>query len=206
MSANYSSVLERLLGKSKIYDFAQRIVEGNHAGEYKAQVINAAPGDQVLDIGCGNATVLKHLPLVSYFGIDLNPNYIFQARKAFGQQANFQCISVDDLSFESSDKFDRILLLGVLHHLTDQQILSLMSVIKNLLSENGKLITFDGVFVSKQNPIGRILLKLDRGRYVRTQQAYHTLISSELRVTSSHIRHDFYRIPYTVLFTTSSIE
>jgi 2-polyprenyl-3-methyl-5-hydroxy-6-metoxy-1,4-benzoquinol methylase len=179
------------------------LVGARSTKEYLAQEINALAGHRVLDIGCGTATILNFLPGVSYFGIDSNPNYIAKASHAFGRQGNFRCISVDDLTGESAEKFDRILLLGVLHHLTDQQIQSLVAVIKELLSENGRLITYDGVFVPKQNPIARLLLKLDRGRYVRSEQDYLSLLSTVLSVSHSHVRHDFLRIPYSVLFTTS---
>jgi cyclopropane fatty-acyl-phospholipid synthase-like methyltransferase len=176
------------------------------ARDYIAQEINAAPGDRVLDIGCGNATILKHLPEVSYFGVDSNPNYISKARETFGAKGNFRCVSVDDLAFEFTGKFDRVLLLGVLHHLTDQQIKSLMLIIKELLSENGRLITHDGVFIAKQNSIARLLLKLDRGRYVRTEKEYLSLLSTELTVGSTQVRNDFLRIPYSVLFTNSMVK
>jgi SAM-dependent methyltransferase len=203
MSDKYGSALERILGKSKIYSLAMNIVGAPSTKEYLAQVINASAGHSVLDIGCGTAAILNFLPGVFYFGIDSNPNYIAKANHSFGRQGNFRCVSVDDLTGESSVKFDRILLLGVLHHLTDQQIQSLMVVITELLSEEGRLITYDGVFVPKQNPIARLLLKLDRGRYVRSRPEYISLLSNELSVIHSLVRHDFLRIPYSVLFTTS---
>ncbi|MEI6095509.1 MAG: class I SAM-dependent methyltransferase [Gammaproteobacteria bacterium] len=174
--------------------------------EYIASQINASANDRVLDIGCGTSTILRYLPQVYYLGIDSNPKYILKARNFFGESGDFQCKSVDDFNIESTQKFDRILLIGVLHHLTDEQILSLMLKIKDLLSVEGQLITYDGVLLPKQNPIARLLLKIDRGRHVRTVEAYLSLISTTLTVTSSQTKNDFLRIPYSVLFTISSID
>ena len=203
---NYASVIERVLGKSKVYDIAMHFLGPHRTSEYIARQINASVDDRVLDIGCGTSTILRYLPPVYYLGIDSNPKYISQARDSFGMSGDFQCKSVDDFTIESTQKFDRILLIGVLHHLTDQQILSLMPKIKDLLSVGGQLITYDGVFLPKQNLIARLFLKIDRGRHVRTEEAYLSLISTTLTVASSHTKNDFLRIPYSVLFTISSID
>ena len=201
----YGSFLELILGKSKIYDVAMSLVGARPAKEYIAQEINATPGNRVLDIGCGTASILAYLPSVDYIGIDSNPEYISQAKMRFGDLGDFRCISVDDLHVETTEKFDRILLLGVLHHLTDLQIRSLVWNISGLLSSKGRLITHDGVFTPRQNPIARLLLKLDRGRYVRSQSEYLSLLSSALTIEQSHIKTDFLRIPYSTLFTTSFV-
>jgi|688.fasta_scaffold410705_1 cyclopropane fatty-acyl-phospholipid synthase-like methyltransferase len=206
MTSNYGSFLELILGKSKIYDLAMSIVGARSAKEYIAQEINAAPGNRVLDIGCGTASILAFLPSVNYIGIDSNPKYISQAKVRFGDLGDFRCISVDDLHIETTEKFDRILLVGVLHHLTNLQIQSLMEKISGLLSHKGRLITYDGVLIPHQNPIARLLLKLDRGRYVRYQPEYISLLSSGLTVEHSHVKTDFLRIPYSVLFTTSMVQ
>ena len=205
MSMKYQMFMEQILGKSRVYEFAMAAIGPYAAKEYVTQQINAATGDRVLDIGCGTASILEKLPTVFYIGIDSNHKYIDQAKKNFGQLGDFRCISVDDLFLDTSEKFDRILLLGVLHHLTDLQIRSLMVKIKDLLSSRGRLITLDGVFVRHQNPIARLLLKLDRGRYVRYQSEYISLLSSALTVEQSHVKTDFLRIPYSVLFTTSTV-
>lgn len=181
------------------------LVGARSAKEYIAQEINSAPGNRVLDIGCGTASILTYLPSVNYIGIDSNPDYISQAKVRFGELGDFRCISVDDLHIETTEKFDRILLLGVLHHLTNLQIQSLLEKISDLLSSKGRLITHDGVFVHRQNLIARLLLKPDRGRYVRYEPEYISLLSSALTVEHSHVKTDFLRIPYSVLFTTSMV-
>ena len=206
MPNKYGSVFELVLGKSKIYDLAMSLVGARYVTEHIALEINAASGDRVLDIGCGTASILSYLPSVNYIGIDSNPEYISQAKMRFGEFGDFRCISVDDLHIETMEKFDRILLLGVLHHLTDLQIQSLVGNISGLLSSKGRLITCDGVFTPRQNPIAKLLLKLDRGRYVRTQSEYLSLLSSALTIKQSHIKTDLLRIPHSTLFTTSLVD
>jgi SAM-dependent methyltransferase len=193
----------KLLGKSKIYNLAMNSIGGRRSRQFIAQVIDASPGHRILDIGCGTAEILDYLPPVQYLGVDSSPEYISQACNKFGERGTFQCTSVDQLPLESADRFDRILLLGVLHHLPDEQIQLLMTKVNDLLSENGKLITHDPVFVKGQSVIVRFFLNSDRGAFVRYRDQYLSLISKDLLLAEHQIKTDLLRIPYSILFTTS---
>ena len=195
--------VKSILALGKVYDIAMRMIAKHDLRSHLALVINAASGDRVLDIGCGTASILKHLPNVSYLGIDFSPKYIARAKKQYGERGEFRCVSVDELSIESSERFDRILMLGVIHHLNNEQVESLMKVINGLLIETGQLITHDPVFVQGQNKIAKFFLKNDRGSFVRYEQEYVELIESSMKVTEHRIETKMLRIPYSILFTTS---
>ena len=134
-------VRERLLANSRIYSFLMNFLDKGGAKENLIDLINADPGCKILDIGCGPASILKHLNDVHYFGIDLSETYIETAQKTFGNKGTFYCASVDNFPTLSSTKFDRILLLGVLHHLTDAQISNMLPSIIKLLAPGGKIIS-----------------------------------------------------------------
>jgi cyclopropane fatty-acyl-phospholipid synthase-like methyltransferase len=192
-----------ILALGKVYDIAISLIAKHDTRSHLALVINATSGDRVLDIGCGTASVLKYLPNVSYLGIDFSPKYIARAKKQYGERGDFRCVSVDELSVESSERFDRILLLGVIHHLNNEQVESLMKVIDGLLVETGQLITHDPVFVNGQSKIAKFFLKNDRGSFVRYEQEYVELIESSMKIVEHRIETKLLRIPYSILFTTS---
>jgi 2-polyprenyl-3-methyl-5-hydroxy-6-metoxy-1,4-benzoquinol methylase len=106
-------------------------------------------------------------------------------------------IDVNDAQFQELGKFDRVLLLGVLHHLDDSECKSLLAALQAVLKPDGFLVTFDNAFVDGQHPIARALAKSDRGRYARTPQQYRSLIETSFVVESEIIRHDLMRVPYT---------
>lgn len=162
-----------------------------------SEVIQIAPGMNVLDVGCGMAGILSLLPKVTYFGIDHNPRYIEKARSGYGSRGRFEVLDVNDPSFKSLGTFDRILVLGVLHHLDDDECIRLMRSLSTSLSPGGRLITFDNTLAEGQHPIARLLSKLDRGRFSRNPAGYRMIIESNFIIESEIVRHDLMRVPYS---------
>lgn len=169
-------------------------------------VINAKDGQSVLDVGCGTAKILKYLPSVHYVGIDHNPDYIEASNKAYGLRGEFIVGDVNDDQVRERGKFDRILLLGVLHHLSDDEVTRLVSQLVRSLKVGGHLTTFDNAIVTGQHPLARLLVKLDRGRYVRSPSEYRRLLETAFKIDEETVRHDLLRVPYThVIFRASAV-
>jgi hypothetical protein len=59
------------------------------------------------------------------------------------------------------------------------------------------LVTVDGVWTTDQSRVAKYVLSRDRGRFVRTADAYQKLATSAFTRIQSNIRHDLLRIPYT---------
>lgn len=91
-------------------------------------------GRSVLELGCGNASILVHLAQWApskIAGIDLGRST--DAAEANMRETNFQNFSISraDLTQFSSDGFDVVLCIGVLHHLADP-VKGFESVIANV--------------------------------------------------------------------------
>ena len=194
----------RLLEVAKIYSKLQgAIISPNFHKVLLNEYIQPFPNCTVLDVGCGPATILEHLPDVKYFGLDHNPKYIAAASEKYGTKGTFICADVDQLSEYGLMTFDRIFFLGVMHHLDDESLAKLVSGLKKRLNIGGMLITFDPAFEEKQNPIAKFLAKSDRGKHVRTKEEYLEFLSFEFNVVRADLRHGLLRVPYTHLFTCS---
>ena len=196
----FGFVREKLLANSRIYSFLMDFLDKGSAKDHLVKLISADPGCKILDIGCGPASILNHLNDVQYVGIDLSETYIKTAQKTFGSKGTFYCASVDNFPTLSDIKFDRILLLGVLHHLTDAQISNMFASIIKLLAPGGKIISHDPVFIKRQNPIARLLLLMDRGENVRYEDGYLKLLQPFVGISNTSIRLDLLRFPYSILF------
>jgi len=193
-------IRERLLSNSRIYSFLMNFLGKSSTTDLLVKIIDANPGCKILDIGCGPAAILNHLHDVQYSGIDISEKYIKSAQQTFGRKGTFYCASVDNFPTLSDTKFDRILLIGVLHHLTDAQISNMVPSITKLLAPGGKMISFDGVFTKRQNLIARLLLMMDRGKNVRYEDGYLKLLQPFVEISSTLIRNDLLRFPYSHLF------
>lgn len=161
------------------------------------RLITPTNGERILDLGCGTATILTAMSNVEYTGIDNNSRYIKKAVERFGHRGKFICADLNDEIVATLGTFDKILLLGVMHHLPDESIEQTMALIPKLLRPQGVLITMDPAFEENQHPIARIMAQMDRGKFVRSQDDYVALIQSNLTIIYQTTLHDLNRMPYT---------
>jgi SAM-dependent methyltransferase len=164
---------------------------------YVDQHIRAFEGARILDIGCGPGDMLNYLPEVRYTGFDISPDYIKSARRRFGNRAQFYCEAVGTGTTVPADTYDIVIAHGVLHHLNDQEALSLFQIAHSALVKAGRLVTFDGCYTSEQSILARFFLSQDRGKYVRTQYAYEQLAKKVFSDVHTTVRSDLIKLPYT---------
>lgn len=182
-----------------IYGFCQNLLGSSRSRrEMIENHIRPKAGMRILDLGCGPARILDGLPEeVEYVGVDLSREYIDAAREKFGDRGAFFCLSVDALDDKAFEGFDLVMGLGVLHHLDDGQARSFFAVAAKALNENGRCLTVDPCRVPGQHPVARLLIRMDRGRNVRTAEQYALLAGSVFSRVAQEIRHDRLRVPYT---------
>jgi SAM-dependent methyltransferase len=189
----------RLLSVPALYQAFQRTVaRKNSRARLAREFLKIESGQRVLDVGCGPADIRAYLPdNIDYHGFDMNPRYIASARARFGDRDTFAVRPVSPDAMQDLAKFDIVFSIGVLHHLTDAEVDTVFASAAKVLRPNGRVVTCDGSYVPGQNPIARILLWLDRGRYVRTPNAYLALARRHFARVETTILHDLLSIPYT---------
>jgi len=201
------NLLSRVLGLPACYKLFSRVVGGESVWrQYLSDYVKPVAGEKILDIGCGPADILDYLPPVDYTGLDISPEYIASARKRFGTKGRFLCDDVGSATLERErGTFSLVTATGVLHHLDDERAAKLFGLAHRSLRPGGRLITYDGCFVPEQSKTARWLLTHDRGKFVRTPEAYLRLAAARFPEVQAHLRHDLLRIPYTHLITRCSM-
>lgn len=93
----------------ELTDKIQRYVFGNHDDNIK-----------LLDVGCGNGRLLSIIPKdkIDYLGVDVSKELLFIAKKN-NPDFNFALVDpmMDSLSNFEDGEFERIVSIGVLHHI-----------------------------------------------------------------------------------------
>jgi ubiquinone/menaquinone biosynthesis C-methylase UbiE len=198
---------ESVLSKPHVYSFFQRVISRKGINERMiSDFLKPFEGMKVLDVGSGTSKILTNLPECIYVAVDHNDKYIQQAKREFGGRGTFFCAEVSDIKKFVEHKFDRILILRVLHHLSDTQVTKLLGECAGLLNEGGIILSLDVAFTHEQNWIARLLASYDRGRFVRRPEEYGQLISERLNIVRTEVIEGMLRIPYThVVFSFTNI-
>lgn len=150
------------------------------------------PGNRVLEIGCGPGTNLEFMPEgTQYTGCDYNAEYIEFAQKKYRGKATFVCLSVDDLPAANLGEFDVALVIGVLHHITDDQVRAMAKGAQKVLRKGGSLLVWEPCWTETQSTLDRFMLSIDRGRHVRTATKYALLLEE----TFGRIETEFLMTP-----------
>jgi SAM-dependent methyltransferase len=194
------AIVKDLLKSPSLYLFSQQILGAKRA---RRKCINEyarpTPGMRILDIGCGPGYVLEYLPKVCYYGFDVSPSYIASAKRKYGEKGQFYCQHFDAATAGKLEPFDLVLMMGLLHHLNDKEVLGLFEVSLQALGKGGTLITLDGCYHQNQSLLAKFLLKRDRGEWIREASDYSRLASKLFRQVDSHIRGDLFILPYSAL-------
>ena len=163
-----------------------------------ADHLRVRPGDVVVDVGCGPAQILDHLPReIAYHGFDLSPAYIAAARARYGDRGSFHCADVGDLAATPLPPCNVAFAIGLLHHLDDRDARALLARLHDRLAPGGRLVTVDPAYWPGQSRIARSIIRRDRGQHVRTGPGYRALVEGVFPRVALVRRDDLLRIPYS---------
>lgn len=129
---------------------------------------------RVLDVACGPGSNTRHFADVDYLGIDINENYIRDARRKYGR--DFLVADACQLDSVSTEPFDFILINSFLHHLDTDDVLDVLSSLDSRLAPDGHIHILELV-LPEDRSIARLLARWDRGDFARPLPEWQTLFS-----------------------------
>jgi SAM-dependent methyltransferase len=188
--------VKRLLGHHRVYVALQRGVGADRLRYRCLDELALTDGDTVIDVGCGPAYYFGRLPDVRYFGFDTSPHYIEHARQRWGsERAEFRCEIFGEEHLAQIPPADAVLLLGLLHHLDDEQCRHLLRVCARALAPGGRVISVDPTLHEGQNRISRWMSENDRGEHVRRPEGFVALARERFEEVDGEVVADATHIP-----------
>lgn len=124
----------------------QRIVRGRYL---EAMVREVAPGDRVLEVGCGTGwlcLLLAERGLRGLVGTDFSPSQLDRARAAARERGLDHAVAfLPPEELEVAGAFDVVVMHAFLHHLSTEEIAAALEGAASRLRPGGKLLVVEPV-------------------------------------------------------------
>jgi SAM-dependent methyltransferase len=156
-----------------VYEVLRKLLVGGVRKKPILRALDLAPGDHIIDIGCGTGEFLSAVtPDMRYTGIDLDEAYlkIAESRRAGRSNITLQRADVNAFDFKP---YTTGMLIGVLHHLPPREQEQLLSTLQR--SSLKRLVILDSV-LSRWHLINNLLCRVDNGRFITTYEAELALL------------------------------
>ena len=150
---------------------------------------------RVLDIGCGPGTNARVFAGCDYVGIDINADYIRTASSRY--PGRWLVGDVTDPNVLPDARFDCVFANSLMHHLDDDAVRNLLRGMARLTAPGGRVHVLDLVLPPHASA-GRLLARLDRGRFARPVERWRAMLNEHLR--EEHFMPYSFGVPYLPLW------
>lgn len=183
----------------RLYELFQSIVSRSGTlDRIKNEIVKPDQIMNVLDFGCGIGYHSEMFKSANYLGIEPLEACVAVANKKFANsRVKFQVGNHSHLKSFPDNSYDLVIAIGVLHHIDTEIFTIFVKEALRILKPGGRLTTFDPVFHKQQTKLSKLIVKQDRGTWVRTESGYVEVIESNFEgIIETKIYSKLLRIPY----------
>jgi SAM-dependent methyltransferase len=199
----FAAVVQRVSDHPVLFIVLRSILEN----DFKAiravirRELRARQGLRTLDLGCGPGAFADLFEGDDYVGVDMNARYIDHARKS--RRGAF--IVGDARKVDLPDgRFDQILIFGLLHHLSDDDVRAVLSECRRLVVRGGRILVIEDIpAISRLNLIGHLIHRVENGEHIRPVEEYRRLYSEVGTIQSSEVLQSGICDYYAAVLVTS---
>lgn len=164
-------MIEVLLDRPFFFNSIRRVIAGDqhNTKAFISETLKKYNVKSVLDIGCGTGDFCVCAPKgAHYTGADLNDHYIRYASQRYGtKNKTWITQDVTEKSFYDGRKYDAVLFVSMVHHLSNQELNAMLPVIKKMTR---KVIIIADIIPEPPGFLRKFMVKLDQGKYIRAPE------------------------------------
>ncbi len=171
----FATLVERVSANPVLFIFFRSLLE-NDFKAIRALIkrdLVLGQGRRSLDLGCGPGAFADLFAGDDYVGVDLNARYIDHARR----HCPGTFVVGDACQTELPDqRFDQVLIFGMLHHLSDPDARRVLGECRRLLVSGGRILVIEDIpAISRLNLIGHLIHNVENGEHIRPTEEYRKL-------------------------------
>ena len=182
-----AKVVERVSDHPVLFIFCRSLLE-NDFKAIRAVIrrdLRVGQGLRTLDLGCGPGAFADLFDGDDYVGADLNTRYIDHARRH--RRGTFLVSDARKVDLPD-DRFDQVLIFGLLHHLSDPDARAVLAEAGRLLVPGGRILAIEDIpAMSKLNLIGHLIHNIENGEYIRPPDEYRKLYSEKASIEREEV-------------------
>ncbi len=165
-----------------IYDFWQKRISKSYyvLKQILSKHLKVDDNDLILDYGCGTGKYCLFFKPTNYLGVDIDEKNVKIAKKNF-KNYTFSQIKPDNLQF-SNKKFDFILVVGVLHHISDNDLIPILENFNRIIKPDGRIMVIEPILSTTSTRINKWMKFVDRGKYIRYEKDLLNLFNKNFEV------------------------
>lgn len=191
-------LVHRLSARPTLWNLFRRILEFDFYEEKRVIGVELRPlaerirreegrKPRILDLGCGTGELASVFLKrgYSYVGIDIEQERITYAAKTY-PQGKFHVMDASALAYPDG-YFDQILVTGVLHHLSDEDVRSIVREMKRVLRPQGRALVMEDIALrGSLNLLGALVHLADEGAHIRRPRQYTPLFEPYLTLKATY--------------------
>lgn len=192
-------LIHGVLSMPEVFEWQQRLCNNYTSIRKEFRTHLDTSGKDILDVGCSTGACAG--PVISmdenrYVGIDIEPDYIKAASKR-RPKGTFLTMDGRRLAF-GEEHFDVVMFTGTLHHMDDHLAGECLKEARRVLKDEGVVLVSEPVF-TRWSFLSTLLLRLDRGRFIRTRKGYRGLFTGFRVEREGYFRFSLHRFCSFVL-------
>lgn len=154
----------------------------------------------ILDFGSGTGSGSFMSDPDRYLGVDIDPARVHYARRLY---PGYRFDILEDNRLPVDDNYiDCILIVAVLHHISDEGLPGYLQEFHRVLKPHGKILVLEPCYCDKSRLNNRFMTFFDQGRFIRFADEYLDLFNRQMFRTK--IIQRFKKLFYNEIFFLAS--